>query len=428
LKKPTPLLGIIGILVGLSRAPSEAASYVVDRLSDLNPAGGGDGSHFVGDLRYATTNAQSGDGIVIDVTGTIDLTAVLPILTRNICIQGPGANRLTVRGAGGSVFSVGVGATVFISGLTITGGSGNGGGIFNQGTLTLNDDTIRGNTAGDPTNGNGTGAGIWNYVDATLTLNGSTVSGNTVIGNLSYAPSRGGGIANYGTLTVTNSTISGNSASQGYGGGISNSLATSTLTLQSVTISGNSSSGTTGSGGLDNLGTLTTGNSVVAGNSDGDLSGDVVSEGYNVFGTTDGSGFDPTDLLDADPMLGPLQDNGGATATTAPLPGSLVIDRIPGAAGANFPVEDQRGVVRPQGALADSGAVEVGPLSPAVQSFGPVGAGRSILFSAEERVQSMEKTAASTIPRMDIVRPGSVHHPPRVVDRVPAASPPPCSP
>lgn len=36
---------------------------------------------------------------------------------------------------------------------------GNGGGIFNQGTLTLNNSTVQGNKAGDPTNGGGTGAG-----------------------------------------------------------------------------------------------------------------------------------------------------------------------------------------------------------------------------------------------------------------------------
>lgn len=160
-------------------------------------------------------------------------------------------------------------------------------------------------------------------------MTGCTVSGNSAIGNLSYAPSRGGGIANYGALTLINSTVSGNSPSQGFGGG----------------------------------------NSIVAGNADGDLFGDVDSDGYNVFGATNGTGFDPTDLLGVDPLLGPLQDNGGPTPTRAPLAGSPALDRIPGTPGVDFPATDQRGVSRPQAAKADSGAVEAGD-SPGFQVTG----------------------------------------------------------
>jgi len=370
MKRPTLFLAAIGVLLLLGNSPSEAASYLVDRLTDANPGGGGEGSNLAGDLRFAVTHAQTGDGVTINVAGTIDLAAALPVISRNICIQGPGANLLIVQGAGGSVVSIGSGATVTLSGLTVTGGRSNGGGVFNQGTLTLNDVTIRDNTAGDPTNGEGIGAGIWNYLGATLTLNGCTVSGNTAIGNLSYAPSRGGGVENYGTLTLNNSTVSGNSAVQGTGGGISNSLGVSTLTLNNATVSGNSSPGTSGSGGIDNAGTLIAGNSIVAGNSDGDLFGNVTSEGYNLFGTTNGSGFDPTDLLGVDPLLGPLQDNGGPTATMAPLSGSPAIDRIPGTPGVNFPATDQRGVARPQGSLADSGAVEYST-APVITSISP---------------------------------------------------------
>jgi hypothetical protein len=331
----------------------------VDRLSDADPTGGGQGAGLIGDLRYALTRAQSGDAIAIDVAGTIVLTAALPVLTGNICIQGTGANLLTVQGAGGSVFAVDVGANVKLSGLAITGGRGNGGGIFNRGILRLNNAAVRGNTAGDPTNGGGTGAGIRNDVGATLTLNGSTVSGNTAIGNLSYAPSHGGGIANHGTVTLLNSTVSGNFADQGFGGGISNALDTSVLTLSDSTVSANTATGLNSSGGVDNRGTLTIRNTIIAGNTGGDLSGDVVSEGYNLFGTTDGGGFAATDLLNVAPMLGLLQDNGGPTATMAPLPGSPAIDRTPGIPDVNFPATDQRGVPRPQGALADTGGVEI---------------------------------------------------------------------
>ena len=56
-------------------------------------------------------------------------------------------------------------------------------------------------------------------------------------------------------------------------------------------------------------------NSIVAGNTGGvsaDLDGALVSSGYNLFGNSNGgSGYAPTDLLNVDPMLGPLADNGG---------------------------------------------------------------------------------------------------------------------
>jgi hypothetical protein len=352
------LLSFVSVLVVLSSLPSVGATYVVDRLTDTNPSGGGQGSGLAGDLRYAITNAQSGDRITLNVTGTINLNGALPSLTRNIRIEGPGANSLTVHG-GGHVFvvgSLGSSPSVVLSGLTITGGVGNGGGIFNFGTLTLNNATISGNVAGDPTDGGGTGPGIWNYVNASLTLNNCTISGNSAIGNLSYAASRGGGIANYGTLTLNNSTVSGNAATQGSGGGVYN---IGTLTLNNSTVRSNSA--TAAGGGIDNHSTLNARNTIVAGNTGTDLSGNLTSQGHNLFGTTSGSGFDPTDQVNVNPVLGPLQDNGGPTPTMAPLPGSPAIDRIPGMPGVDFPPTDQRGISRPQGILADIGAVEVGP-------------------------------------------------------------------
>jgi hypothetical protein len=55
-----------------------------------------------------------------------------------------------------------------------------------------------------------------------------------------------------------------------------------------------------------------------------------------------------------DPMLGPLADHGGPTATLALSPGSPAID----AGGAMCPPIDQRGVARPAGAACDAGAFE----------------------------------------------------------------------
>jgi hypothetical protein len=73
--------------------------------------------------------------------------------------------------------------------------------------------------------------------------------------------------------------------------------------------------------------------------------GTITSLGHNI--DSDGScGLDPSlnDLPNTDPLLGPLQDNGGPTLTHALLEGSPAID----AGSENCPYTDQRGVPRPQ--------------------------------------------------------------------------------
>ena len=233
------------------------------------------------------------------------------------------------------------GDNVAISGVTIRHGKigGIGGGIYNQGTLALTDSTISANTAGDD------GGGIWN--DRTLILTDSTVSANTAI--------NGGGIGNGGTLTLTNSTISVNTANKG--GGIWNGNGAK-LTLTSSTVSNNT--GGQG-GGIWNSGTADLTNTILAGNSapnSPDCSGTLGLSGHNLIGSGDGCTFTPAsgDLVNVNPKLGPLADNGGPTKTHALLPGSPAID-----AGddSKCPAIDQRGVARPQGARCDIGALEV---------------------------------------------------------------------
>ncbi|HEV3203790.1 MAG TPA: choice-of-anchor Q domain-containing protein, partial [Gemmataceae bacterium] len=131
------------------------------------------------------------------------------------------------------------------------------------------------------------------------------------------------------------------------------------------------SPGTAMGGGLTNQGTLTTRNTILAGNTVGgpgqnsgpDLGGNFGSQGYNLIGDpTGGSGFDATDLLNVDPLLGPLQDNGGPTQTMALLPGSPAVDA---GDNANAPDFDQRGkgFDRIVGGTIDIGAFEaqIGP-------------------------------------------------------------------
>jgi len=66
-----------------------------------------------------------------------------------------------------------------------------------------------------------------------------------------------------------------------------------------------------------------------------------------------------------DPLLGPLQVNGGPTETHALLSGSPAIDHIPVLdctdTGGTPITTDQRGVARPQGSSCDIGAYEFEP-------------------------------------------------------------------
>jgi hypothetical protein len=98
-------------------------------------------------------------------------------------------------------------------------------------------------------------------------------------------------------------------------------------------------------GGIYNLyGSLHLQNSVVAMNFNGDVYGAIHSGGHNIIG--------------GNPLLGPLQDNGGPTQTIALLPGSPAID-----AGDNTgaPEWDQRGpsFLRVVNGTVDIGAFEV---------------------------------------------------------------------
>jgi hypothetical protein len=339
------------------------STFVVDRLTDT-----GAGAGLAGDLRYCIgqANASPGDDtLTFSVTGTINLSRGLPSLSTNIAIRGPGAGSLTVRrqATGGyyRIFTVGRGATVSISGLTITNGNAgdDGGGIFiyPTGTLTLNNATVSHNHAEH------SGAGISN--NGTLTLNNATVSSNDAYSLSGEYGGPGGGIFNFdsGTVTLNNSTVSGNSSWEGEGGGIASY---GTLRLNNSTVSGNSTFFNNGGGGIAG-GTVTARNTIIAGNTAPtapDLSGRLGSLGHNLIGNTSGgSGFAPTDLLDIDPVLGPLQDNGGPTRTMALLAGSPALN-----AGDSdqLGVADQRGVVR-------SGGVNIGAYQASASAFALTG-------------------------------------------------------
>ncbi len=286
------------------------------------------------DLRGAVNlaNIQSGtqtitfDPTVFATAQTITLTQgqlELSNTSGTETIMGPGAG-VTVSGGGISrVFQIDSGVTASISGLTISGGS-----------------TTE------------SGGGLANY--GTTTLTDCALSGNS-------AGNNGGAIDNYaGPVTLTNCTISGNFASSN-GGGFNNDGGAATLT--DCTISGNSAQY---GGGLYNSSTAALTDTIVAGNSEltggpsdiGVSLASAVTGSYNLIGTGGSGGItngsDGNVVLTSLTNLGlaPLGDYGGPTETMALLPGSAAIS----AGTANSGVtSDQRGAARPL-----TGAVDIG--------------------------------------------------------------------
>jgi len=286
-------------------------------------------------------------------------------------------------GVGGAQMTV-TSSTIEGNGLGIAGGSDT--------TLTVEDSTISGNmdsglvgatsnTIRDTSVSNNVrldyGGGIVN--SGTMYIVNSAITGNE-------AGSHGGGIATYGPLFLTNSTVSGNIAhgaisTAGYGGGIYVFGTSGRLTMTNSTVYNNQSKGAGGGVRRDNTQPTTIRNSIIAGNSstqtsEEDVSGAFVSEGTNLIGNTMGSsGWISTDLLNTDPMLGPLADNGGGTMTHALLNGSQALDAGNNSLAVDPQTQaaltgDQRGFQRFVAGTVDIGAFEVQPLITGTITYG----------------------------------------------------------
>lgn len=237
--------------------------------------------------------------------------------------------------------------------------------------LTVTDCVISNNQAGDD------GGGIY-AANGVVSVTRSTISNNRALGQTEIA-GLGGGIRFSGSLTMTGCTISGNGGIDG-GAGIHSTGASSAILTQ-CTISGNiaRSPESTGGGIYANGGSvalahctingnsansgggiytevvdLTLTNSIVAnsGGLDIDLDGTALTlDGINIVqqgiirAISDGTGqiiTDPTHLLTADPLLGPLLPNGGPTKTHALLSGSPAIDAGDNSFAGGL-ADDQRG-------------------------------------------------------------------------------------
>jgi hypothetical protein len=230
------------------------------------------------------------------------------------------------------------------------------------------------------------GGGIWaNYVGMTF----ATISGNVVAGDDTHT-ARGGGFYALGDVKVYYSTLDENAADSG-GAMFLVGAATSPMQIRNSTISGNRAIGV-GAGVYAKYRPLDIFNSTIALNDSGSPFGAGLYLAYAtelessiVSGNTSGGGLDPSDIggpsgttitggnnlviastlplpadtITLDPMLGPLQNNGGYTMTHALPPGSPAIDHGNNVVNAQY---DQRffRCERVVGPSADIGAFEFG--------------------------------------------------------------------
>ena len=398
--------------VGAFEAEASAQSgppWIVNNLGDTDDGVCGD---FHCTLREAI-NASNSDGVAsqirFSVTGTILLDAVdnttngpngLPSVTTAIIIEGDGITvaRSSAAGTPGfRVFHVAATGNLTLNKVTVTNGAlptsvgvaaiRSGGGLYNAGTLTLNNSTISGNRGGEGTSGGphgaagGNGGGLFNATSGTLTVANSTVSGNLSgdggNGGTGGNGGSGGGLFNAGTLTLSNSTVNGNHSgdgggaisstdfgADGRGGGLYNATG-GAVTLNNSTLSGNRTITDTGSkdgGSLWNSGAMAVKNTLIANSPEGGNCagpGAFTALGHNL--ATDGTCPGFSSVTSAELNLSPLADYGGPTRTHALLPGSKAINTAADCTtvdGASV-TTDQRGVARPQGSGCDVGAFEV---------------------------------------------------------------------
>jgi hypothetical protein len=301
--------------------------------------------------------------------------------------------------------------------------------------LVVTGSTFDDNDAG----GRGTGGAIEftpSVGDASLIVSGSTFSGNLADDGDGFG--RGGAISfDGGTLTVENSTFTGNvargDAFDSGGGAIS--VNRGRAELRHVTIARNRAEGGARGGGIRgpvfaliersaySFVPVTVTNSIVAQNtselqdqSEGraraaavatqadDCDTSVGSGGGNVESSTTCGFKAATDAQDADPGLGPLAANGGATRTMAIGKTSPAFD----AAVANAcAATDQRGIARPQFAGCDSGAFELAPVS--VQpSPGPIGTPGPVTTPRPSCLSSRRFRIRLRVPRGEHVRSAAV--------------------
>jgi len=201
-------------------------------------------------------------------------------------------------------------------------------------------------------NAEGNGGGFWSHHAGRALITHSLFSRN----DSSYD---GGGVfLKGGDHYFNNSTFYGNVAASG-GGLFNTGYASNTLGIKHSTFAMNYALetpdiGIVAGGGLNISGNVQLENSLITKNMNGDCD---LNQGmtYTRSGNVDSDDTCGVSMTEAFPKIATLAWNGGDTRTIALLSGSPLIDILPNCAGL---ADDQRGVLRPQGAKCDPGAYE----------------------------------------------------------------------
>jgi CSLREA domain-containing protein len=356
-------------------APAAGATFTVASLGDAADAAPGNGTcKTVGNtctLRAAVQEAEAtpaADTIAFSVNGTITLGTSLPVVTRPLTVDGPGAALLSVRsdgdGCSGRCHLTVAGGTTTLRGLTLSGARLNGAlAVWTGARLVLDRIALVDNRTTDSGGAVSNEGGELvarrtlferNRADRIGSAIFATGEASTRLEDSALVANEGGGAAVHSQVardfTAINTTWSGNRTAPGGGGGalLSTGSPTSVTTLTHVTITGTRSP----DGGVPFLiytPSASIRNSLVAGNLTLDGSPGIDchlaahSQGGNVWGRVCDQSVPASDRWgdpSLDPLLGPLADNGGPTPTHRLLPGSPAIDH---ALGAFCPGMDQRG-------------------------------------------------------------------------------------
>ncbi len=261
------------------------------------------------------------------------------------------------------------------------GGNAFGGGIEGSGTQTIEGSTFTENRADSTGGANGDGGisdggGLAIFATGPTSISASTFTGNVAVasagaGGTIGGIAEGGGadmLTNAPAMSATNVTFTGNVArttSEGIAsaGGLDFGSNSPVITLTNATLSANTATGSTDSEGGDaDLGgsnthvenTIATTGVADAGFEN--CGGAPTSLGHNLDSLNQCNFTATGDLVDTDPVLGSLQDNGGPAQTLGLGSGSPAIDA---GTDSGCPATDERGVLRPAGAACDIGAFEV---------------------------------------------------------------------
>ena len=380
---------VVATLMAAVGSPvARAATFTVDSMADAVDVAPGDGVCATAGnactLRAAIreTNFLAGADVILVPSGVYALTLMgatdaasgdLDVGDDLTIVGASSATTILDGNDNGRVLDIAPGSTVVVTDVTIRGGNAKipgdgdvgggilvteanltlvravvtdnladqkGGGICNSGgILVVRDTAIVGNT------GRAHGGGIYQRYfgisDGETTLERSTVNGN-------FAFFSGGGLRiDDGDLQLFNSTVSGNTR-----GGMRIGVGADVVFLWNATFADNIEREIHADVSISAQGSIIS----------GECSGTIGSYDHNLFYmpvTACTHGVAAGDVVGMDPMLGPLADNGGPTATHAPLAGSPAID-----AGGTAPFDcqphDQRHVPRPIGTACDIGSVETG--------------------------------------------------------------------